>query len=191
MPRAPKPKELRQNTERVDVGPVAATEPEPLELPKPLKSWLTATKRSWERYWSSPARQITVMSLDLDGLERLWSLYDERERAQRELRKPQRDVDGRAIRGTDSRVVEGSEGQLRPNGLYNVISRLDTAIEHLEDRSGKSAKARLILGMVVGGDDAAREPADEGVDAAGGGDLHDADALPPDPRILYMDRRAG
>jgi hypothetical protein len=188
MPRAPKPADMRQNTERVDVGDVPAGDETPLELPKPLRTWLAVTKASWERYWSSPARHVTVASLDLDGLERLWSLYDERTRAQRAIQAPQRAINGKILRGTDHRMVEGSQGQLRPNGLYNVIARLDAEIRQLEDRAGKSAKARLILGMRVGDPDAGSGTDDEG----GRPDIDEpVDDIGPDPRLYLVDRAAG
>lgn len=180
MPRAPKPKEMRQNTERRDIGDVPDPEdPEsdapPLPAaPRPLRSWLKATKDSWERYWRSPARFVTVESLDTDTLERLWNLYDERERAQRELRK--------------ARTVIGSTGQTRPSGFYTIIRALDAEIRQLEDRVGKHMKSRLTLGMVVGGADRNDDGDEPGIAAP---ERPDADETPPDPRLYVLDGRAG
>lgn len=205
MPRAPKPKHLRQNTERRDIGPVPGdmeppegSEPAetsdgdiigPLLIPKPPVGLLKSTRTSWDRYFRSAARHVTVLSLDLDLLERLWTLYDERDRARSELRKPQKDAEGKIIR-RDSRMIVGSKGQMRPNGLYNVIHALDGEIRQLEDRVAKSMKSRLILGMAVGGDDRANEPDEPSNSPA---DSVDDDGPGPgqDPRLYLMDRSAG
>lgn len=177
MPRHPKPAKDRQNTERVDVGEVPdhALE-ETIEVPRPLRSWLGVTKVSWDRYWRSPARFVTVADLDMDGLERLWTLYDERERAQRELRK--------------ARVVVGSQGQERQSGFYSVINRLDAEIRQLEDRTGKSARSRLILGMRVGGGaDPGRAPSDK--DRPPDPERGRGDEGAPDRGLYLVDRQAG
>lgn len=150
MPRAPKPRDQRQNRETRDVGEAEtqlAAESALLEIPRPPAGLLRPTKASWERYWRSPARAALVASLDIDTLERLWILYDERLRAQRELRK--------------GRVVEGSQGQMRPSGFYTVIARLDAEIRQLEDRVAKTMKSRLLLGMVVSD---GRRPVDDSDD---------------------------
>jgi len=189
MPRAPKPKEMRQNTERRDIGAVPADEApiEAIAVPKPPVGLLKSTRESWDRYFRSPARHVTVLSLDLDLLERLWTLYDERERARQALRKPLRDAEGKVVRGSSHRMVEGSKGQTRPNGLYNVIARLDAEIRLLEDRVPKSTKARLTLGMVVGDDPRADEP-----DEPRGAPADDVDDAPSqDPRLYVVDGRAG
>lgn len=193
MPRHPKPVETRQNTERVDVGNVPAGElEESIEVPRPLTAWLGSTKASWDRFWRSPARHVTVAELDLDALERLWSLYDERERAQRAIRAPQRArLTGAVLRGTDHRMVEGSQGQMRPNGLFNVIARLDAEIRQLEDRAGKSARARLILGMRVGGADPGRDTGRDPEEGREPRDDHPESVEQEDPRVIYLDRRSG
>jgi hypothetical protein len=192
MPRPPKHRDLRQNTERRDIGEVPADDSidaKPVVVPTVIRAWLGVTKVSWARYWASPARQATIESLDIDTLERLWTLYDERERAQRELRKPLR-KDGKVIR-RDSRLVEGSTGQMRPSGFYTVIARLDAEIRQLEDRVAKSMKSRLILGMVVGGDGG---PASDGEDEPDSGsvvDDPDSDEPTRDPRLYLVERNAG
>ncbi len=164
MPRAPKPKDVRQNRERRDIGQVPEEAPV-LEIPRPPAGLLRATRRSWARYWASPARVAIVESLDLDTIERLWTLYDERARAYRELRK--------------ARVVTGSTGQERPSGFYTVITRLDAEIRQLEDRIAKHMKSRLTLGMVVGGDDRS----DDDDEPSG------SDDLPPEPPDDHPDPR--
>ena len=177
MPRHPKPKELRQNTERQDVGDVPGEGSEQLaliEIPPARRTWLHSTKASWKRYWSSPARFATVASLDMDTLERLWTLYDERTRAQIELAK--------------ARVVAGSTGQMRPSPFYVVIAKLDAEIRQLEDRVAKHMRARLTLGMVVGRDDAGRDELEPSRTPGNDAD----DGYPTeDPRLYVLDRHAG
>lgn len=165
---------MRQNTERRDVGSVPDEIEEAPRIPPASRSWLRKTKDSWERYWSSPARFVTVESLDMDTLERLWDLYDERERAQRELRK--------------ARVVIGSTGQQRASPFYTIISRLDAEIRQLEDRVAKSMKSRLTLGMRVGSGDRTDEP--EPSDTAPEPESYD-DGTGQDPRLLVLDGGRG
>lgn len=187
MPRAPKPKELRQNRERRDLGDVETPDEQAaadLVVPRPPVGLLPAVRRSWDRFWRSPARAAVVESLDLDLIERLYTLYDERERARQALRRPQVDPESKKpIRGTDSRVVEGSTGQLRPNQFYTIIGKLDSSIMQLEDRVAKSMKARLILGMIVkdGRPDDAGD--DERPDRPAGTRDADDDGPSEDPRL--------
>lgn len=192
MPRHKKPPEWRQRTNTPDVGELEPPDDLDMDLidstavPKPPIGLLKATRVSWDRYFRSVARQATIVSLDLDLLERLWILYDERARAQIALRRPIRDEAGKIVR-SDSRVVEGSQGQMRPNGLYQVIARLDAEIRQLEDRSGKSMKARLSLGMTAreAGDDGPSEPGEPR--HAAGDDVEDDGGPAPDPRLYVMD----
>lgn len=206
MVRPRRPRDFRQNTTTPEIGPVPgdiepteALEPAetsdgdiigPLLIPKPPSGLLKSTRTSWDRYFRSAARHVTVLSLDLDTLERLWLLYDERTRAQTELRKPKRDTEGKVIRGTSSRTVEGSMGQMRASPFYMVISRLDAEIRQLEDRVAKHMKSRLTLGMVVGDGDRADEPDEPGGAPA---DPLDDDSPGPgqDPRLYLVDRSAG
>lgn len=142
-----RPAANRQGHQTRDIGVVPAEQHHlaPGDVPKPPPGLLRATRTSWDRYFRSAAMHVTVLSLDLDLLERLWTLYDERTRAQRELRR--------------ARIVVGSTGQTRPSGFYSVIATLDAEIRQLEDRVAKHMKSRLTLGMVVGdGDRADDEP---------------------------------
>lgn len=177
MPRHPKPKDLRQNTERVDLGEVPDDIglEEPVEVPKWPSNWLQSTRESWIRYWRSPARHATVISLDSDTILRLWTLYDLRERSYRQLRK--------------ALIVKGSMGQDQPSGFFGVIGRLDGEIRQLEDRLGKHMRSRLILGLRVGGDDRPDEP-DEPGDAPAE-PLDDDDEPRQDTRLYLVDRGAG
>lgn len=114
--------------------------------------------------------------MDLDTLERLWTLYDERSRAQTELRR--------------ARIVTGSMGQTRPSGFYRVIATLDAEIRQLEDRVAKHMKSRLTLGMRVGSDDA--RPGDDEQPEPSGPARDDADDGPgEDPRLYIVARNAG
>jgi hypothetical protein len=176
LPRHRKPNEQRQNTETVDVGSVPGEDLDAsIDVPAPLRTWLQPTKARWERFWRSPARHVTVFSLDMDGLERLFTLYDERERAQRELRK--------------ARIVIGSTGQERQSGFYGVLSKIDAEIRQLEDRFGKSARSRLTLGMRVGDADAGGGAKPDSGPADQPGDRGDDHA--PDPRLYLVHGRTG
>lgn len=179
MGRDRKPPDERQGHQTTDVGPVEAP-PEPTGIPAPRREWLKRTKDDWRAFWTSPARQAIVSSLDLDVVTRLYMLRDEHERAYLELRKPQRDKDGKAIRGTNSRQVIGSTGQTRPNGLFSVMSRLESEIRQLEMLFGKSIKARLNIGMVIGDGSGSETDEDEADSAAGPG------TVPPDPGLYLV-----
>ena len=134
MPRLPKPRPLRQNTERSDIGlvPVALLPPEPIPTP----GWLPVTKGEWHRLWTSPLAATMIPETDEPLVRRLFGLRDERERMMRVVRK--------------SRIVGGSRGQPRANPLYSQISGLDAEIRQLEDRVGLSPRSRLQLGIQLG-----------------------------------------
>jgi hypothetical protein len=170
---------MRQRTNTPELGEVeepSAEAPIALdEIPRPPAGLLKKTRESWYRYFESAAMRVTVVALDLDMLERLWLLYDERSRAQIELRK--------------ARVVEGSQGQMRASPFYGVLSKLDSEIRQLEDRVAKSMKSRLTLGLVVSGDGRTDDADDEPRHAAG--DDGDDDGPATDPRLYLVDRPTG
>lgn len=87
----------------------------------------------WEAFWSSELAGLVKPS-DHEVLRRLFRLYDEIERL----------WDGIESTG---RVVEGSQGQLRPNPLFKQIEAFQAECRQLEDRFGLSPKARLQLGI--------------------------------------------
>lgn len=175
-----KPPDERQRTNTPDAGPIEAP-PEPTTIPPPRREWMARTKADWRQFWTSPARQIVVSTLDHDVVTRLFGLRDEHERAYQALRAPQRDKDGKAIRGSSSRLVIGSTGQTRPNGLYAVMARLESEIRQLEMLFGKSPKARLNLGMVIG-DGAPTESDEDETDEPANG----SGTVPPDPGLYLV-----
>lgn len=154
MPRLPKPKPLRQNTERRDIGLVSI--PGGLaDPPDPPAGLLAETVADWQAFWSSPLATAAVPATDLPAITRLFRLRDERERMARVVRR--------------ARIVAGSEGQPRANPLYSQINSFDAEIRQIEDRFGLTPMARLRLGITLG--DAARSLAD--LNAELDGDLDD------------------
>lgn len=135
MPRLPKPKPLRQNSERRDVG-LIAIDGGLAAAPEPTAGWLQATKAEWAEFWGSPLVQATLPGTDTPMIRRLFGLRDERERMMRVVRR--------------GRVVAGSKGQARPNPLYPQVASFDAEIRQLEDRIGLSPQARLRLGISLG-----------------------------------------
>lgn len=115
-----------------------------LQVPPPPTGLLKTHRDSWARYWTSKVAGAADPVTDLPTATRLWTLYDERERAYRGYRK--------------QRLVEGSQGQLVINPLYKVVQSCDSEIRALEDRLGLNPKARLQLGIAVG--EAAKSIAD-------------------------------
>lgn len=69
-------------------------------------------------------------------LERLFSMYDERDRMDAELRV--------------NPMMIGHKGQAILNPLYRQRSAMDAEIRQLEDRFGLHPKAGLTLGIVYG-----------------------------------------
>jgi P27 family predicted phage terminase small subunit len=136
MPRPPKPTHIRQNRERRDLGVIQGGAE--LEVPEAPKGMLSVSKSSWLRFWESDLGQSPAIKRDTDlsVIERLWGLYDERERAYREYKK--------------ARLVKGSQGQMVMNPMGRVWTQLDPSILALEDRIGLSPMARLKLGITFG-----------------------------------------
>jgi P27 family predicted phage terminase small subunit len=146
VPRHPKPVALRANRERRDLGLIQGGLAGP--APQPPIGLLAASRTSWERFWSSPLASIVLPDTDLPALSRLWTLYDERTRMYRTIRR--------------LRMVRGSRGQPRANPLYSQMSVLDATIIRLEEAFGLSPGARLKLGVLLG--DAARSLSDLNAD---------------------------
>lgn len=76
---------------------------------------------------------MIAAAVDAAALERLFDLYDERERAYQDFRK--------------QRFVKGSQGQDVLNPLGRLITSLDNEIRQLEDRYGFSPRSRMNLGL--------------------------------------------
>ena len=138
MPQPKKPanrrvdrRQSRSNLELVegDAKLLAKIPPAPPRL-------LKITKIAWESYWTSTLTAVVRLDTDLPALVRLFTLYDERERAYRGYRS--------------ERLVKGSQDQLVLNPLARAMAVFDTEIRQLEDRFGLTPKARLALGIDLG-----------------------------------------
>jgi len=130
---AKKPASRRQGRATADVGElVAAVSAVPAADPE----WRPVTVERWNEFFSSQvASQVDVS--DRGALRRLFRLYDEIDRL------------WEAVEAT-GRVVEGSQGQPRPNPLYKQVSEFQAEARQLEDRFGLSPRARLQLGIALG-----------------------------------------
>jgi len=125
----------RQRRNSRDIGLVAVVGGA-VETPPPLGKWLVVTKDHWEAFWRSSLAQIVERDSDLPALTRLFSHYDELERAERAFRR--------------KRFVSGSKGQPRLNPLAAHIAQLEPMIRALEDRFGLTPLSRLKLGIEFG-----------------------------------------
>ena len=127
-------KRRRQRANRTrPAAKVSASRP---KAPPARKEWYAETKRRWERFWKSDAARVLAPAVDAAAVERLFDLYDERERAYRDF--------------TKRRFVEGSQGQQVLNPLGRLIASFDGEIRQLEDRLGFSPASRLRLGLELG-----------------------------------------
>ena len=133
MPRAKKTDADRQRRNRVKSAEFSLVSPEPLEPPPDLRP---AVLDTWNEYWGSELAKLVDPKTDGPAIRRLFTLYDERERAY-EIFK-------------DERMVKGSRGQTRVNPLAGFVKDLDVEIRQMEDRLGMSPKARLQLGITFG-----------------------------------------
>ena len=135
MPRLPKPKPLRQNSETQGIGELTVIT-SGFVVPQPAAEWLPASKGDWLAYWQSPLATALLPATDEPAVRRLFGLRDERERMMRGI-------------GSD-RVVQGFNGQPRANPLYAQVAAFDNEIRQLEDRLGLNPMARLRLGISLG-----------------------------------------
>jgi len=104
-----------------------------VQVPQPEGSWRPGTVERWNDFFASPvASQVDVS--DQGALRRLFRLYDEIERLWEAVE-------------TTGRVVEGSQGQPRPNPLFKQIEGFQAEARQLEDRFGLSPMARFRLGV--------------------------------------------
>lgn len=126
-----KPPERRQRrgTDDLQVVPIG----EVRKAPAPPKRVRKDIVRRWEAFWRSDIASQVEPS-DHDALRRLFRLYDEIERLWD-------GIDGMG------RVVEGSQGQPRPNPLFKQIEAFQAECRQLEDRFGLSPRARFNLGI--------------------------------------------
>ena len=125
------PKRRRQRASRSRPAPArASTQP---KAPAARREWAASTKTKWKAFWSSDAARVLAPAVDGHAVERLFDLYDERERAYQDFRK--------------QRFVKGSQGQDVLNPLGRLIATFDQEIRQLEDRLGFSPASRQRLGL--------------------------------------------
>jgi P27 family predicted phage terminase small subunit len=130
VPPLRKPAELRQNRVTKDVVvPLRAVD----RVPVASEGWRAGTVERWDFFWQSKLA-ANVEPSDEGALRRLFKLYDELDRM------------WDAIEET-GRVVEGSQGQPRPNPLFKQVETFQAEARQLEDRFGLSPMSRLKLGV--------------------------------------------
>jgi P27 family predicted phage terminase small subunit len=125
---------------------------------------LKATRDLWNEFWGSRLSAIVNPGTDLPALRRLFTLYDERERTYRAVKR--------------ERLVKGSQGQPVLNPLYRNLGTLDSEIRQLEDRFGLSPISRLRLGITFGEAQRSLEEMNRALDAD-----DDEDPTEEDPRL--------
>jgi P27 family predicted phage terminase small subunit len=132
---AKKPAEKRQNRATKDLGVLPQIEVDPRSIPTPPAHLTERWIKSWEVFWASPFAQV-VQPAQYPALERLFSMYEERERMDTYLR--------------EEPMTVGSQGQKILNPMYRQRTAVDAEIRQLEDRFGLHPKAGLQLGIVYG-----------------------------------------
>jgi hypothetical protein len=132
---AKKPPEKRQNRATKDLGVLPQIEVDPRSVPTPPAHLTERWVKSWEVFWASPFAQV-VQPAQYPALERLFSMYEERDRMDVYLREEPMSV--------------GSQGQKILNPMYRQRTAVDAEIRQLEDRFGLHPKAGLQLGIVYG-----------------------------------------
>jgi P27 family predicted phage terminase small subunit len=128
---AKKPADVRQRRGTSDVGSVVVAPVR--QVPAADVAWRETTVERWVIFWGSPLASQVEPS-DEGAFRRLFKLYDEIERMWEAI-----EVTGR--------VVEGSQGQPRPNPLYKQVQEFQAEARQLEDRFGLSPMSRLRLGI--------------------------------------------
>jgi hypothetical protein len=115
---------------------------------------LTKIRDRWITFWRSEMARVVDEERDRPALERLFTLYDERERAYQAFRR--------------ARLLKGSTKQPVVNPLWrHATATLDPEIRQLEDRFGLTPRSRAQLGLAIGGlkktlDDLNQELDDDG-----------------------------
>ena len=133
MPPLRKPAEQRQNRITKDVVVPIRPASVVASVPDPDGSWREETAVRWGEFWQSKLAG-NVEASDEGALRRLFKLYDEIDRL------------WEAVEAT-GRVVDGSQGQPRPNPLFKQIEAFQAEARQLEDRFGLSPMSRLKLGV--------------------------------------------
>jgi len=126
----PKPARRRRRQNRRSAAKLAEAQP---RAPAPRREWYAETKKRWKAFWASDAARVLAPAVDAGAVQRLFDLYDARERAYRGSAK--------------QRFVLGSKGQQVLNPLGRLVAAFDGEIRQLEDRLGFSPASRLRLGL--------------------------------------------
>jgi P27 family predicted phage terminase small subunit len=132
----PKDASRRQRRNQRGRAQVSAKQP---RAPAARKEWYAETKARWKAFWASDAARVLAPAVDAAAVQRLFDLYDERERAYRGFAK--------------ARFVEGSQGQQVLNPMGRLVAAFDGEIRQLEDRLGFSPASRLRLGLELPSDE--------------------------------------
>ncbi len=105
-------------------------------IPKAPAGLLEETAEKWERFWRSPSGRQIDRGRDLEVVERLYTLMDERERALRIYRK--------------QRLLEGSQGQKVMNPMGRQLPALDAEIRQIRAELGFSLRAVAAAAAAAG-----------------------------------------
>ena len=132
---AKKPADKRQNRSTKDLGVLPQIQVDLAAIPVAPAHLTDRWVKAWEIFWRSPFAQV-VQPAQMPALERLFSMYDERERMDIYLR--------------EEPMISGSQGQKILNPMYRQRTSVDAEIRQLEDRFGLHPKAGLTLGIVYG-----------------------------------------
>lgn len=135
MPRR-KPASARANRETRDIGQARLAKAGAPACPKANgKPMLAVTQTAWTNFWRTEVAGL-VVDADRPALDRLFGMYDLRERMMRAyLADP---------------FSRGSTKQLVVHPASREVASLDGRIQSLEDRFGITPAARLKLGIVLG-----------------------------------------
>ena len=105
-----------------------------IQAPDPDAEWTEVVKEAWLAYWESDVASA-AQPTTLPALKRLFTLYDQHERAMAVVRQ--------------ALVVKGSTGQIRVNPLADYALKVEGQIQKLESEFGLTPTARARLGLSV------------------------------------------
>jgi P27 family predicted phage terminase small subunit len=157
MPPVPKPPSRRQNRATKSIGAICATGRAP-RMPRGL---CEAAQEAWRNYWGDHVSGIMRPPDSTVALR--WAKNLDRYH--------------RLIAAADAEpLVTGSQGQDRPNPLYDLAFKVEKSIREDELQLGIGPLARLKLGVALS--ESAKSLADLNAEATGGGE--------DDPRLTLL-----
>ena len=130
--RTKKSPERRQGRGTKDIGVLPQIPVSEASIPVAPAHLSERWKSSWAVFWSSPFSQL-VAPAQHPAVERLFGLYDERERMDAFIRQEP--------------MLAGSQGQPVVNPMYRQRTAADAEIRQLEDRLGLNPRSGLQLGI--------------------------------------------